>query len=166
MIFTIEPMVNLGRPETKTLSDDWTAVTVDKSLSAQFEHSIGVSGDGCDIFTLSPGDKFHPTFENCCRSAVWRYLVFVCCFIVIWFWGRCGWRRSSIASNFRIALGRHRRAFHFYRFGCGCGPRPDGIHRLLDAATLICVHAKVSIIAPLIRHKRKLSCEQCQSIGI
>ena len=62
MFFTIEPMVNLGRPETKVLADDWTAVTRDKSLSAQFEHSIGVTADGCDIFTLSPGGKFHPTW--------------------------------------------------------------------------------------------------------
>ena len=62
MFFTIEPMVNLGRPETKTLSDDWTAVTRDKSLSAQFEHSVGVTANGVDIFTLSPGDKFHPTY--------------------------------------------------------------------------------------------------------
>ena len=46
MFFTIEPMINLGRPETKVLADDWTAVTRDKSLSAQFEHSIGVTGDG------------------------------------------------------------------------------------------------------------------------
>ena len=62
MIFTIEPMVNLGRPETKTLSDDWTAVTRDKSLSAQFEHSVGVTQDGVEIFTPSPVGKFHPTF--------------------------------------------------------------------------------------------------------
>jgi hypothetical protein len=46
MFFTIEPMVNLGRPETKVLADDWTAVTRDKSLSAQFEHSIGVTATG------------------------------------------------------------------------------------------------------------------------
>ena len=63
MFFTIEPMVNLGRPETKVLADDWTAVTRDKSLSAQFEHSVGVTADGVDIFTLSPGGKFHPTWE-------------------------------------------------------------------------------------------------------
>lgn len=63
MFFTIEPMVNLGRPETKTLADDWTAVTRDKSLSAQFEHSIGVTSDGFDIFTLSPSGRFHPTYE-------------------------------------------------------------------------------------------------------
>ena len=62
MFFTIEPMVNLGRPETKVLSDDWTAVTRDKSLSAQFEHSVGVTADGCDIFTLSPANRFHPTW--------------------------------------------------------------------------------------------------------
>ncbi|MEP5009705.1 type I methionyl aminopeptidase [Roseobacter sp.] len=62
MFFTIEPMINLGRPETKVLSDDWTAVTRDKSLSAQFEHSVGVTANGCEIFTLSPADKFHPTY--------------------------------------------------------------------------------------------------------
>ncbi|WP_428515132.1 type I methionyl aminopeptidase [Roseovarius sp.] len=64
MFFTIEPMVNLGRPETKVLSDDWTAVTRDRSLSAQFEHSIGVTADGCEIFTLSPGGRFHPTWRG------------------------------------------------------------------------------------------------------
>ena len=62
MFFTIEPMVNLGRPETKVLADDWTAVTRDKSLSAQFEHSVGVTADGVDIFTLSPGGLFHQTY--------------------------------------------------------------------------------------------------------
>ena len=61
MFFTIEPMVNLGRPETKTLADDWTAVTRDKSLSAQFEHSVGVTEDGVEIFTPSPAGLFHPT---------------------------------------------------------------------------------------------------------
>mgnify|MGYP002738841183 CR=1 FL=1 len=60
MFFTIEPMVNLGRPETKVLADEWTAVTRDKSLSAQFEHSIGITADGCEIFTLSPAGRFHP----------------------------------------------------------------------------------------------------------
>jgi methionyl aminopeptidase len=64
MFFTIEPMVNLGRPETKVLADDWTAVTRDKSLSAQFEHSIAVTADGCEIFTLSPGGMFHPTYSS------------------------------------------------------------------------------------------------------
>ena len=62
MFFTIEPMVNLGRPETKVLADDWTAVTRDKSLSAQFEHSIGVTSGAPEIFTLSPAGKFHPTY--------------------------------------------------------------------------------------------------------
>jgi len=62
MFFTIEPMINLGRPETHVLADDWTAVTRDKSLTAQFEHSIGITADGAEIFTLSPGKKFHPTY--------------------------------------------------------------------------------------------------------
>ena len=53
MIFTIEPMINLGNYETKTLNDGWTAVTKDKSLSAQFEHTIGVTKNGCEIFTKS-----------------------------------------------------------------------------------------------------------------
>ena len=53
MIFTIEPMINLGKHETKTLNDGWTAVTKDKSLSAQFEHTIGVNKDSYEIFTLS-----------------------------------------------------------------------------------------------------------------
>ena len=51
MIFTIEPMINFGSYETKTLKDGWTAVTKDKSLSAQFEHTIGVTKDGYEIFT-------------------------------------------------------------------------------------------------------------------
>ena len=54
MIFTIEPMINLGRPHVKVLSDGWTAVTRDRSLSAQYEHTVGVTDDGCEIFTLSP----------------------------------------------------------------------------------------------------------------
>ena len=62
MFFTIEPMVNLGRPETKVLADEWTAVTRDKSLSAQFEHSVGVTADGVEIFTPSPSGRFHPTY--------------------------------------------------------------------------------------------------------
>ena len=53
MIFTIEPMINIGDYETKTLNDGWTAVTKDKSLSAQFEHTIGVTKDGYEIFTRS-----------------------------------------------------------------------------------------------------------------
>ena len=53
MIFTIEPMINSGNYETRILNDGWTAVTKDKSLSAQFEHTIGVTKDGCEIFTKS-----------------------------------------------------------------------------------------------------------------
>ena len=60
MFFTIEPMVNLGKPETKILSDNWTAVTKDKSLSAQFEHTVAVTSTGVEILTLSPKDKFFP----------------------------------------------------------------------------------------------------------
>ncbi|HUF87094.1 MAG TPA: type I methionyl aminopeptidase [Thermohalobaculum sp.] len=60
MFFTIEPMVNLGAPQTKTLADGWTAVTRDRSLSAQFEHSVGVTDEGCEIFTLSPAGRFFP----------------------------------------------------------------------------------------------------------
>lgn len=63
MFFTIEPMINLGRPYVEVLRDDWTAVTADKSLSAQFEHSVGVTADGCQIFTGSPSGRFHPTFD-------------------------------------------------------------------------------------------------------
>ena len=63
MFFTIEPMVNLGRPESKVLADGWTAVTRDKALSAQYEHSIGVTATGCEIFTLSPAGKFFRTWE-------------------------------------------------------------------------------------------------------
>ena len=54
MIFTVEPMINIGRPDVKMLDDGWTAVTRDRSLSAQFEHSVGITEEGCDIFTLSP----------------------------------------------------------------------------------------------------------------
>jgi methionyl aminopeptidase len=64
MFFTIEPMINLGRPETKILDDDWTAVTRDRSLSAQFEHAVGVTETGCEIFTLSPAGRFHPTWDR------------------------------------------------------------------------------------------------------
>ncbi len=54
MFFTIEPMINIGKPTAKVLDDGWTAVTRDRSLSAQFEHSIGIAEDGCEIFTKSP----------------------------------------------------------------------------------------------------------------
>ena len=60
MIFTIEPMINLGKPHVKVLSDGWTAVTRDRSLTAQFEHSLGVTKDGCEIFTKSPGGLDQP----------------------------------------------------------------------------------------------------------
>ena len=60
MFFTIEPMVNLGRKDVKVLSDGWTAVTRDKSLSAQFEHSVGVTEDGVEIFTASPAGLDNP----------------------------------------------------------------------------------------------------------
>ncbi len=63
MFFTIEPMVNAGRHETKILADGWTAVTKDRSLSAQFEHSIGVTKDGCEIFTLSPNGLNCPPYD-------------------------------------------------------------------------------------------------------
>ena len=63
MIFTIEPMVNAGRYETKILADGWTAVTRDKSLSAQFEHSIGVTEGDPEIFTLSPAGLTMPPYN-------------------------------------------------------------------------------------------------------
>jgi methionyl aminopeptidase len=62
MFFTVEPMVNLGKYDVKILSDGWTAVTKDRSLSAQFEHSIGVTADGCEIFTTSPAGLHHPPY--------------------------------------------------------------------------------------------------------
>lgn len=64
MFFTIEPMVNAGRPEVKVLDDGWTAVTRDRSLSAQFEHMIGVTNEGCEIFTLSPAGLDKPPFVS------------------------------------------------------------------------------------------------------
>jgi methionyl aminopeptidase len=64
MFFTVEPMINLGRPHVKVLSDGWTAVTRDRSLSAQFEHTIGVTADGCEIFTLSPGGYHCPPWHT------------------------------------------------------------------------------------------------------
>ena len=57
-------MVNLGRADTKVLSDNWTAVTRDKSLSAQFEHSVGVTEDGVEIFTLSPENLYDVSFRK------------------------------------------------------------------------------------------------------
>ncbi|MBN9316116.1 MAG: type I methionyl aminopeptidase [Devosia sp.] len=60
MIFTIEPMINLGRPHVKILADGWTAVTRDRTLSAQAEHSIGITETGAEIFTRSPRGLFNP----------------------------------------------------------------------------------------------------------
>ena len=64
MFFTIEPMVNAGRPEVKVLDDGWTAVTRDRSLSAQFEHMIGVTDTGVEIFTLSPAGHDLPPYPT------------------------------------------------------------------------------------------------------
>ena len=62
MIFTVEPMINLGRADCKLLDDGWTAVTRDRSLSAQFEHSIGITDDGCEIFTKSLSGLDRPPY--------------------------------------------------------------------------------------------------------
>ncbi|MCW3849038.1 type I methionyl aminopeptidase [Sphingomonas sp. LB-2] len=62
MFFTIEPMINIGRPDVKLLDDGWTAVTRDRSLSAQFEHSIGITEDGCEIFTQSSKGLHRPPY--------------------------------------------------------------------------------------------------------
>lgn len=62
MIFTVEPMINLGKPHVKMLSDGWTAVTRDRSLSAQFEHSVGVTQTGCEVFTYSPKGWHRPPY--------------------------------------------------------------------------------------------------------
>ncbi len=62
MIFTVEPMINLGRADVKVLDDGWTAVTRDRSLSAQFEHSIGITDDGCEVFTKSPTGRDKPPY--------------------------------------------------------------------------------------------------------
>jgi methionyl aminopeptidase len=62
MFFTVEPMINAGRYEVKVLSDGWTAVTKDRSLSAQFEHTIGVTATGYEIFTISPAGLHRPPY--------------------------------------------------------------------------------------------------------
>jgi len=64
MFFTIEPMLNLGRADVKILADGWTAVTRDKSLSAQFEHTVAVTDDGCELLTLSPKGLDHPPYTK------------------------------------------------------------------------------------------------------
>jgi methionyl aminopeptidase len=63
MIFTIEPMINAGEYETKMLNDGWTAVTKDKKLSAQFEHTIGITETGYEIFTLSKKELNYPPYS-------------------------------------------------------------------------------------------------------
>jgi methionyl aminopeptidase len=63
MIFTVEPMINIGRADVKVLEDGWTAVTRDRSLSAQFEHSIGITDSGCEIFTKSPAGLDKPPYS-------------------------------------------------------------------------------------------------------
>ena len=63
MFFTVEPMINAGRYEVKVLSDGWTAVTKDRSLSAQFEHTVAVTATGYEIFTISPVDLHRPPYE-------------------------------------------------------------------------------------------------------
>lgn len=62
MFFTVEPMVNAGRPEVKVLDDGWTAVTRDRSLSAQFEHMVGVTETGVEVFTVSPAGLHKPPY--------------------------------------------------------------------------------------------------------
>lgn len=69
MFFTIEPMINLGRPQVKILSDGWTAVTRDRSLSAQFEHTVGVTEEGCEVFTYSPARLDCPPYDAGRRPA-------------------------------------------------------------------------------------------------
>ena len=64
MFFTIEPMINIGRADVKVLEDGWTAVTRDRSLSAQFEHSVGITEDGCEIFTKSPAGLDAPPYRE------------------------------------------------------------------------------------------------------
>jgi methionyl aminopeptidase len=64
MIFTVEPMINLGKPLVKMLSDGWTAVTRDRSLSAQFEHTVGVTEDGAEVFTYSPAGYDKPPYPT------------------------------------------------------------------------------------------------------
>jgi methionyl aminopeptidase len=62
MLFTIEPMINIGKSPVKILSDGWTAVTRDRELSAQFEHTVGITADGCEIFTGSPAGYDKPPY--------------------------------------------------------------------------------------------------------
>src|SRR5271156_6845320 len=72
MFFTVEPMINAGRWEVKVLSDGWTAVTKDRSLSAQFEHTIGVTATGYEIFTVSPAGLHRPPYPPDGREEILR----------------------------------------------------------------------------------------------
>ena len=63
MLFTIEPMINAGKADVKILGDGWTTVTRDRSLSAQFEHTVGVTADGVEVFTLSPKGYDKPPYS-------------------------------------------------------------------------------------------------------
>lgn len=63
MFFTVEPMINIGTYEVLLMKDGWTAITRDRQLSAQFEHSLGISKDGVEIFTLSPKGWHYPPYE-------------------------------------------------------------------------------------------------------
>jgi len=64
LVFTVEPMVNTGSGDTLTLQDGWTTVTRDKGLSAQFEHTVGITEDGYEIFTLSPKGYTYPPYQD------------------------------------------------------------------------------------------------------
>ena len=64
LVFTVEPMVNTGSKDTKTLADGWTTVTRDRGLSAQFEHTLGVTEEGIEIFTLSPKGYTFPPYKD------------------------------------------------------------------------------------------------------
>jgi methionyl aminopeptidase len=68
MFFTVEPMINAGRWEVKILSDGWTAVTKDRSLSAQFEHTVGVTAGGHEIFTVSPAGLHRPPYPSAAEA--------------------------------------------------------------------------------------------------
>ena len=76
MLFTIEPMINLGKPHVKILADGWTAVTRDRELSAQFEHTVGVTETGCEVFTISPAGLHKPPYRSVLsvarRGRAWR----------------------------------------------------------------------------------------------
>jgi methionyl aminopeptidase len=70
MMFTIEPMINAGRREIRTLADQWTVVTRDHSLSAQWEHSMVVTETGCEVLTVSPGMPAPPDFATAALASV------------------------------------------------------------------------------------------------